>query len=163
MKSAVLFFLATVFAVGVSFPVTDDAYEVGEPPFTNETEVDVPFTNLTEPLVENENDTDFSGDFFTTSQPSEEFSGSESEEEKLSVRSVTHDVPVVGESGSGFEGNFTEAGSAIHEIPVEEIEIEEEEELTTGEEVEGENEVEDDVPDVPGAEEGEGTTFTLIF
>ena len=142
MKSAVLFFFAMAFAVGVSLPVGS---EVGEddPPLTNVTEVELPLNNVTEPLVEDDNNTEISGDFvITNNQPTEEFSGSDPAEEKLSVRSVPEDVPVVAESGSGIEANIT--GSAIHELQIDEIEIEEEAEKVEGEEREGEEEEEED-------------------
>ena len=138
MKSAVLFFLATAIAVGVSLPVSGGEVGEDDPLLTNVTEVELPLSNVTEPLVEDDNDTEISGDFvMTNNQPADEFSGSEEPtEEKLSVRSLTEDAPVVAESGSGFEVNVTDTGSAIEELPIE-IEVEEEEE---GDEPEWEDE-----------------------
>ena len=147
MKSAVLFFLATAFAVGISFPVSSGEVGEDDPPPSNITEVELPLSNVTEPLVDDDNDTDISGDFvITNNQPPNESSGSEEPaEEKVSVRSLTEDAPVIAESGSGVEVNVT--GSAIEELPIDELEIEEEEEKVEGEI--------DDESDVAEPEEGE--------
>ena len=161
MKSAVLFFLATAIAVSVSLPVSGGEVGKDDPPLTNATEVELPLSsnvtevepplsNVTEPLVEDDNNTELSGDFVvTTSQPVDEFSGSEEPvEEKLSVRSLTEYPPVVAESGSGIEVNVTDTGSAIEELPIDEIEIEE---------MEGEVDEEEDgdVAEPEGDEQGD--------
>ena len=143
MKNAVLFFVAMAFAVGLSLPVMDGA-EYEDHHYKNATEE---ATNTSEPLVEDDNSTEISGDFaISNNQSSDEFSGSNPE----GKRSLTEDAPVA--SGSGLEGNVTETGSAILELPVDQFQLEEEEEEEKASDEAG-NDDDDDDSAVPEGED----------
>ena len=111
----------------------------------NGTEEATPATNTSEPLVEDDNSTEISGDFAISNNQSEEFSGSK----PVGKRSMTEDPPLA--SGSGIEANVTETGSAIKELPVDQFQLEDREEEKAGDEA---GDDEDDDTAVPEEEDG---------
>lgn len=118
MKSAVFFFIAMAFAVGMSLPInaTDD-----------QTEEDLQFINETQLDLENDNETEASGIFIAENNNS-----SSSTSEKITVRSMYEEHSGSGtkeQAGSGVKdpgSGITEIGSGIEVTGSGEITVEDE-------------------------------------